>query len=67
MKIVIFGSRGIEDIGAVEKAMEACGMAANVTEIVSGGARGVDRLGERLCPAARPFLQGIPRAVGKIR
>jgi hypothetical protein len=47
MKIVIFGSRGVEDIGMVEGAMEACGMAANVTEIVSGGARGADRLGER--------------------
>jgi hypothetical protein len=47
MKIVIFGSRGIEDIGMVEGAMEACGMAANVTEIVSGWARGADRLGER--------------------
>jgi len=47
MKIVIFGSRGIEDIRAVESAMEACGMASLVTEIVSGGARGVDRLGER--------------------
>ncbi len=47
MKIVIFGSREIEDMGAVENAMEACGLASRVTEIVSGGARGVDRLGER--------------------
>ena len=47
MKLVIFGSRGIEDMRAVEKAMEAWGMASQVTEIVSGGARGVDRLGER--------------------
>jgi hypothetical protein len=47
MKLVIFGSRGIEDMGAVENAMESCGTAAKVTEIVSGGARGVDRLGER--------------------
>ena len=46
MKIVIFGSRGIEDMRAVESAMEAYGMASQVTEIVSGGARGVDRLGE---------------------
>ena len=47
MKLVIFGSRGIEDMWAVEKAMEAWSMASQVTEIVSGGARGVDRLGER--------------------
>jgi len=47
MKIVIFGSREIEDMRAVENALEACGVASQVTEIVSGGARGVDRLGER--------------------
>jgi len=47
MKLVIFGSREIEDMRAVEYALEACGMASQVTEIVSGGARGVDRLGER--------------------
>jgi hypothetical protein len=47
MKLVIFGSRGIEDMRTVEEAMEACGLAAQVTEIVSGGAGGVDRLGER--------------------
>jgi hypothetical protein len=34
-------------MGAVENAIEACGMAAKVTEIVSGGSGGVDRLGER--------------------
>jgi hypothetical protein len=47
MKLVIFGSREIEDMRTVENAMEACGMASKATEIVSGGARGVDRLGER--------------------
>jgi hypothetical protein len=31
----------------LENALEACGVASQVTEIVSGGARGVDRLGER--------------------
>ena len=43
MKLVIFGSREIEDMRVVESAMEACGVASQVTEIVSGGARGVDR------------------------
>jgi hypothetical protein len=47
MKVVIFGSRGIEDMRMLESAMEACGMASQVTEIVSGGAGGADRLGER--------------------
>jgi hypothetical protein len=47
MKLVIFGSREIEDMRTLENALEACGMTSQVTEIVSGGARGVDRLGER--------------------
>jgi hypothetical protein len=47
MKLVIFGSRWIEDMLELENAMEVCGVASKVTEIVSGGARGVDRLGER--------------------
>ena len=47
MKIVIFGSREIEDMRMVEEAIEASGTASRVTEIVSGGARGVDRLEER--------------------
>ena len=47
MRLVIFGSRWIDDMRALENALEACGVASQVTEIVSGGARGVDRLGER--------------------
>ena len=47
MKVVIFGSRGIDDIQAVERAMDTCGIVSKVTEIVSGGAKGADRLGER--------------------
>ena len=66
LRIVIFGSRGIEDMRTVECAMKACGMVSNVTEIVSGGARGVDRLGEH-CPTARPALHNIPCAMDEIR
>jgi hypothetical protein len=62
MKIVIFGSRGIEDIGMVEGAMEVCGMAANVTEIVSGGARGADMLGERYAGSAAFPARYSPRS-----
>jgi hypothetical protein len=47
MRLVIFGSRWIDDIRALKNALKACGMASQVTEVVSGGARGVDRLGER--------------------
>jgi len=45
MKVIIAGSRGITDYDLVKEAVEDSGF--EVTEVVSGGARGVDRLGER--------------------
>lgn len=44
MKVIIAGSRGIIDPTAISAAVLASGF--NVLEIVSGGARGVDKLGE---------------------
>jgi predicted Rossmann fold nucleotide-binding protein DprA/Smf involved in DNA uptake len=46
MRTIVAGSRGITDISVVREAVDASGF--RVTEVVSGGARGVDRLGERL-------------------
>ena len=45
MKVIIAGSRGIDDYGLVEQAILASGF--NITEVVSGGCHGVDKLGER--------------------
>lgn len=45
MKTIIAGSRGINDYRVVKEAIEESGF--TITEIVSGGARGVDRLGEK--------------------
>lgn len=45
MKCVICGSREITDYAIVKQAIEESGF--EVTEVVSGTARGVDRLGER--------------------
>jgi hypothetical protein len=52
MKVVIFGSRSVEDFAVIEKAMHVSGLArlaknGLLAEIVSGGARGVDKLGEQ--------------------
>lgn len=44
MKVIIAGSRGIEDWRVVVDAIKESGF--EVTEVVSGGARGVDRIGE---------------------
>ena len=46
MKVIIAGSRSITDFSLVKKAMEESGWEEEITEIVSGCAHGVDRLGE---------------------
>ena len=45
MKTIIAGSRIITDYNTVEKAIEESGI--KITEIVGGGAKGVDTLGEK--------------------
>lgn len=45
MKVIIAGSRGILNYNFVIKAVGSSGF--DITEVVSGTARGVDRLGER--------------------
>jgi hypothetical protein len=47
MKIIIAGSRSIEDYELLKKVMVQSNAAFKATEIISGGARGVDKLGER--------------------
>jgi len=44
LRIIIAGSRGVDDHSVVGKAIKESGL--EVTEVVSGCARGVDRLGE---------------------
>lgn len=44
MKVIIAGSRNITSLNVVRKALDDSGF--NVTEIVSGCARGVDTIGE---------------------
>jgi predicted Rossmann fold nucleotide-binding protein DprA/Smf involved in DNA uptake len=44
MKVIIAGSRDVTNYSLVEKAVKDSGF--KITEVVSGGARGVDALGE---------------------
>jgi threonine/homoserine efflux transporter RhtA len=55
MKVIIAGSRGITEYGIVALAVALSGF--EVTEVVSGTARGVDLLGERWAA-----LNGVPVA-----
>lgn len=45
MRVIIAGSRTVTRLSAVRQAIIDSGF--NITEVVSGGAAGVDRLGER--------------------
>lgn len=45
MKTIIAGSRSITQLHVIRDAVAASGF--NISEVVHGGARGVDRLGER--------------------
>lgn len=47
MKTIIAGSRTIKDMQSLILAIEASGFASLITEVVSGGARGIDLLGEQ--------------------
>lgn len=47
MKTIIAGSRSILDLNIVAEAVELSGWSAEITEVVSGKAPGVDTLGER--------------------
>lgn len=53
MKTIVAGSRDIISPKVVKEAMESCGW--EITEVVSGHARGVDRMGELVAKS-----KGIP-------
>lgn len=46
MKTIVAGSRTVTDIRHVNEAIHNCGFEEEITEVVSGGAKGVDALGE---------------------
>lgn len=72
MKVIIAGSRSVEDYSLVVQAMQRCGY--DVTEVVSGCATGVDTLGERWARANNIPIKEMPanwnrdsKAAGPIR
>ena len=58
MKTIIAGSRTIEDYATVEAAIAASGF--TITQVVSGCARGVDRLGEQWGYAHNALIARFP-------
>lgn len=51
MKVIIAGSRTIRNVRAIERAIKLSGF--QITEVVSGGAPGPDRIGEHLARRMR--------------
>jgi hypothetical protein len=47
MRVIIAGSRSITAFGVVERAILSSPFSGKITEVISGTACGVDRLGER--------------------
>lgn len=59
MKVCIAGSRSITDYNIVKKAIKDSGF--KISEVVSGGANGVDKLGERYAKENNiPLKQFLP-------
>ncbi len=59
MKTIIAGSRGMDNYDFIKSTIIESGF--EITEVVSGGARGVDRLGERYAKEVGiPIKQFIP-------
>ena len=55
MRVIVAGSRSISSYSVVESAIERSGFAREITEVVSGGAKGADVFGERWAQ-----LHGVP-------
>lgn len=74
MKLIIAGDRAITDIALVEAAIEESGWRDEITEVVSGKAKGVDTLGEQWAEANGVPVKPFParwdvygKAAGPIR
>lgn len=72
MKVIIAGSRNLEDYGLVAQAMQRCGF--DVTEVVCGMAAGIDTLGYRWAQCYNKPIKEMPanwnrdgKAAGPIR
>lgn len=72
MKVIIAGSRNVNDYGLIVQAVERSGY--NITEVVCGCAVGIDRLGEQWARANNIPIKEMPadwsrngKAAGPIR
>lgn len=62
MKTIIAGPRWIEDRRILKRALDGCPWSHEITEVVSGGALGVDTLGEMYARAKGLPIKRFPAA-----
>jgi hypothetical protein len=74
MRTVIAGTRNIDDYGILLEALRQCPFTKEITEVVSGGATGVDTLGEQWAASKclptkviRPDWKRLGNKAGPIR
>lgn len=60
MKVIIAGGRNITNYQEVLAAVNRCDFSKEITEVVSGGARGVDSLGEEYAKRTHKDLVVFP-------
>ena len=58
MKVIVAGSRDITDFAIIEEAIEESGF--EITEVVSGGAKGADQLGEEWAELSNVPVKRFP-------
>lgn len=66
MRTIIAGSRSIDEMPILWRAMAACRWGSEITSVLSGGARGADRLGERWGVAAGLLVKCFPALWDKL-
>lgn len=64
-RVIVAGSRNITSLAAIEDALQGSTFTARLTEIVSGGARGVDKLGEHWARSRGVPLRVFPADWGR--
>ena len=74
MKVIIAGCRDVHSISVIESAINRSGYRSRITEVVSGGASGVDLLGEEWAESNGVMIAVFPakwgvhgKAAGPIR
>lgn len=60
MKVIVAGSRSIEEFEIVDEILNSIQKTVNITKVISGTARGVDKLGEKWAHKNHVPIESFP-------